>query len=265
MIIVVIAIIFLAFFGAPIFAVLASLAALGAESSRGDTSLWSAIASQLVRVYKLATSVEGELLSTIPLFTFMGYALAEAKTAERLVNVARAWLGWLPGGLAVVTVFICAFFTTITGASGVTIVAVGGLIMPSLLKDGYKERFSLGLVTGTGSIGLLFPPSLPLIIFGVVYVVAAQGLTGSGGGDTMTTVPFDMGKMLIAGILPGLVLCGLFATPAPDIAQALRGAKDEPGRWTAVILAQRGWVLTGSWQELFTLEVPKATRASRQS
>jgi C4-dicarboxylate transporter DctM subunit len=205
-----IAILVIAIFGAPIFAALAALAAVGAESVRGNQPFWEAVASQMVRVIKLATSAEGEILSTIPLFTFMGYVLADAKTADRLVTVARAWVGWIPGGLAIVTILVCAIFTTVTGASGVTIVAVGGLVMPSLIKDRYDQRFSLGLVTGTGSIGLLFPPSLPLIIFGIVYGISAQGLTQSTG-DTMTLVHFDLQEFLLAGIVPGLVLIGLFS------------------------------------------------------
>src|SRR5690606_29260238 len=111
--------------------------------------------------FEMSTGNEAATLATIPLFIFAGYVMAGAKTSDRMVRVSRVWLGWLPGGLAVVTVFACALFTTFTGASGVTIVALGGLLMPSLLKEKYPERFSLGLVTGTGSVGLLFPPALP--------------------------------------------------------------------------------------------------------
>lgn len=204
------AIIVFAFFGAPIFAILGSLAILGAWLSHPDMPLAHAFAGAVARVFHMATAAEGSTLATIPLFTFMGYVLAESRTAERLVAFAKAVVGWLPGGLAIVTIFVCALFTTVTGASGVTIVAVGGLVMPALLKDGYKERFSLGLVTGTGSIGLLFPPALPLIIYGIIYGAVAQAMA-SGSGDTIALVDFDLSRFLLAGIGPGLLLCGLFA------------------------------------------------------
>jgi tripartite ATP-independent transporter DctM subunit len=203
-------VILLAFFGAPIFAALGALAAMGAALAQVDKDLTQAFAGALVRVFHLATSEEGNTLATIPLFTFMGYVLAESKTAVRLVAFANAAVGWLPGGLAIVTILVCAMFTTVTGASGVTIVAVGGLVMPALLKEGYKDRFALGLVTGTGSIGLLFPPSLPLIIYGIIYGIVAQA-AASGGGDAMQLVDFDLGRFLLAGIVPGMVLLGAIA------------------------------------------------------
>lgn len=202
---IVIALILLAFFGAPIFAILGAIAVLGATLTQPDASISQAFAGALVRVFHMATSAEGTTLATIPLFTFMGYVLAESKTADRIVAFANAILGWVPGGLAIVTIGVCALFTTVTGASGVTIVAVGGLVMPALLKQGYKRRFSLGLVTGTGSIGLLFPPSLPLIIFGIIYGITAQA-AASGGGDTLQLVDFDVSKFLLAGIPAGVLL-----------------------------------------------------------
>src|SRR4029450_6173109 len=128
---------------------LAALAIWGASQLQPDSPIAHAFASELVRVFRLATSGESEALSTIPLFTFMGYVLAESQAATRLVRFSKAWVGWFPGGLAIVTILVCALFTTVTGASGVTIIAVGGLVMPALLKDGYDERFSLGLITGS--------------------------------------------------------------------------------------------------------------------
>src|SRR5215467_1907989 len=189
------ALIVLAFFGAPIFAVLGALAILGAALSHADVPLTQAFAGALVRVFHLATSAEGSTLATIPLFTFMGYVLAESKTADRLVAFAKAAVGWLPGGLAIVTILVCALFTTVSGASGVTIVAVGGLVLPALLKEGYPKRFSLGLVTSTGSIGLLFPPALPLFIYGIIAGISLQA-QASGGGDSMQLVDFDLGRFL---------------------------------------------------------------------
>jgi len=108
------------------------------------------------------------ILVTIPLFTFVGYVLAESKTAERLVRASSALVGWLPGGLAIVCVLASAIFTLFTGGSGVTIIAIGGLLYPALRKEGYSEKFSLGVVTSGGSIGLLLPYSLPLMIYSLV-------------------------------------------------------------------------------------------------
>src|SRR5262249_40494453 len=176
------ALVVLALFGAPIFAILGGFAVLGAMLSRPDVSGAPAFSGAPVRGLHLAPSEEGWTLAPIPLFTFMGYVLAASRTADRLVAFARAAVGWVPGGLAIVTILVCALFTTVTGASGVTIVAVGGLVLPALLKEGYPKRFSLGLVTSTGSIGLLFPPALPLIIFGIIYGITAQA-TAAGGGE----------------------------------------------------------------------------------
>lgn len=134
-----------------------------------------------------AKFAENPTLMTIPLFTFAGYMLAEAKTPQRLVQVSRAWLGWMPGGLAMVAMGASAFFTTFTGGSGITIVAVGALLYPSLLSEKYPAKFSMGLVTTGGSLGLLFPPSVPLILYGII-----AGLV--------------IDKVLVAGILPGIVV-----------------------------------------------------------
>jgi tripartite ATP-independent transporter DctM subunit len=111
---------------------------------------------------------DSPILVTIPLFTFVGYLLAEARTPDRLVHAARSVLGWLPGGLAIVAVVASAVFTLLTGGSGVTIIAIGGLLYPALRKQQYSDRFSLGLVTTGGSVGLLLPYSLPLLIFALV-------------------------------------------------------------------------------------------------
>ena len=144
---------------------------------------WSAVAVDVFGV-KFA---ENPTLVTIPLFTFAGYTLAKAKTPERLVELSRAWLGWMPGGLAVVCLMASAFFTTFTGGSGITIVAVGGLLLPSLVREGYPRSFAMGLVTTSGSLGLLFPPSVPLILYGII-----GGLV--------------MDKLLVAGLIPGIVV-----------------------------------------------------------
>lgn len=168
----------LALFGAPLFAIFGAVAMLafaGAEISP------SVIMVDLNRIFTNPTLV------AIPLFTFAGYMLAESKAPTRLVNLARALFGSIPGGLGVVTLVTCALFTAFTGASGVTIIALGGLLYPILLKEQYPERFALGLVTTSGSLGLLFPPSLPLILYSVVAMISVD-------------------KLFAAGIVPGLIL-----------------------------------------------------------
>ncbi|GIS53946.1 hypothetical protein Ct9H90mP29_09880 [bacterium] len=153
------------FYGAPIFVGLGGLAVLMFWS---EYTPISAIPAEAYRI------VVSPTLPTIPLFTLAGYLLAESKASERLVKVFRELFGWIPGGTPVIIVFLCGFFTALTGGSGVTILALGGLLLPMLLKDGYSRTFSLGLITVSGSIGLLFPPSLPLIIYGVTAGVSVK-------------------------------------------------------------------------------------------
>src|SRR5438445_2892010 len=153
--------------GSPLFTIMVGAAVLGAASlPRAFDSEFDGMAASMLNV-GLGDPVE--VMSTIPLFIYAGYLLAEAGTADRLVRFANALLGWVPGGLAIVTIGTCALFTVFTGASGVTIIALGGVLMPALVRNGYPERFSMGLIAGTGSVGLLFPPALPLFIYGPVY------------------------------------------------------------------------------------------------
>ena len=182
----------LALLGTPLFAIMGGASEL-AWLSHADPE------QQLLR--RLAPEVFGSrfagspILTTVPLFTFVGYLMAESKTPERLVRAATAWLGWLPGGLAIVCVVASAIFTLFTGGSGVTIIAVGGLLLPALRQKGYSEKFSLGLVTTGGSLGLLLPFALPLLIYAMV--------TG-----------LDLQLVNKAVILPGvlvLVLFGIYA------------------------------------------------------
>ncbi len=195
--------------GAPIFAVMLMAGAYGAtQTARGG--FMEDFGSQMGEILKIGTGEPALILSTIPLFIFMGFVMAEAKTADRLVRAARAGLGWMPGGLAVVTIFACALFTTFTGASGVTIVALGGLVMPSLLKEKYPEKFSLGLVAGTGSVGLLFPPALPLFVYGTVYGLAAQTQSDTGGAE-MKLIEFSTDRFIFAGVVPGLILLAIMS------------------------------------------------------
>jgi C4-dicarboxylate transporter DctM subunit len=171
-------IIFLAICGTPLYAVMSILALVSFHFAEIDT------VAVLVEAYRLSDT---PTLLTIPLFTFAGYLMAESKSPIRLLKLSHAAIGWLPGGVAIVSLVICAFFTAFTGASGVTIIALGGLLFPILKKEGFSERFSYGLITTSGSLGLLFPPSLPIILYGLVATV-------------------DIDKLFLAGIAPGILL-----------------------------------------------------------
>ena len=179
-----------ALLGAPLYAVLAAGAMLGFHSE--DINL----AVMAIEIYRLA---ETPVLLAIPLFTFAGYILGESQAPYRLVNLTNTLMGWLPGGLAIVALITCALFTAFTGASGVTIVALGALLYPALKVAGYSERFNLGLITTSGSLGLLFAPSLPLILYGIV--VQQLALTQNVGID----------DLFLAGILPGTLMVILLA------------------------------------------------------
>jgi len=176
--------------GAPLFAVIAASTLLAFARTDVDLTV------VMIEIYRLA---EMPVLLAIPLFTFAGYLLAESRAPQRLVRITNALLGWLPGGLAAVVLVVCALFTAFTGASGITIVALGALLYPALIQAGYPERFSLGLITTSGSIGLLFAPSLPLILYGVV---AQQLNIGQ---------PVSISDLFIAGILPGVLIIALLA------------------------------------------------------
>ena len=178
MILLSIGLILMAIFGAPLFTVIAASAMLGYQGEGIDLM---AIA---IEVLGIATM---PMLSAIPLFTFAGYLLSESNAPQRLVRLTDALLGWMPGGLALVALAACAFFTAFTGASGVTIIALGAILYPALKQDGYPDNFNLGLVTTSGSLGLLFAPSLPLILYGVVAEVSIDNL-------------------FRAGVLPGLLI-----------------------------------------------------------
>lgn len=168
----------LAVFGAPLFAVIAASAMLGFHGQ--DTDL-------MIMALEVQSIGSMPFLAAIPLFTFAGYLLSESNAPQRLVRLTGAILGWMPGGLALVCLVACAFFTAFTGASGVTIIALGAILYPALKQDGYSDKFNLGLVTSAGSLGLLFAPSLPLILYGVIAEVSIDNL-------------------FLAGILPGLLM-----------------------------------------------------------
>ena len=184
----------LALLGTPIYALMGGLAlwlfhAAGIEPS-----------AVIIALNRLADMPS---LIAVPLFTFAGYMLAESKAPQRLVALAEAGLGWMPGGVAIGGLIACAMFTAFTGASGVTIIALGGLIYPLLRKQNYPEGFSLGLVTTTGSLGLLFPPSLPIILYALVGKVSVD-------------------KLFAASAIPGLILILLLAVYSVIVAKRHR-------------------------------------------
>ncbi len=162
-----------------------------------------------IDIYQLSNSV---VLMALPLFTFAGFLLSESKTADRMLRLSQAAFGWMPGGMAFVALIACAFFTALTGGSGVTIVALGALLLPALVKGNYPEKFSLGLVTSSGSLGLLLVPSVPLLIYGIIAQQMSQQLE-------MPTV--EIVDLYLAGLLPALLMIVLlygycvWATRAP--------------------------------------------------
>ena len=178
MIPVIVGLVLLALLGAPLFVVLGAGSLLAAHSA----DLVPAVL--IIEISRLAASPN---LTAIPLFTFAGVVLAAGGAAQRLVRLFNGLLGWLPGGIAAVALVACAFFTSFSGASGVTILALGGLLLPMLQRAGYPERFSLGLLTSSGSLGLLFPPSLAILLYGIVAGV-------------------NIDELFLAGLVPGLLL-----------------------------------------------------------
>jgi len=169
--------------GAPLFAVIGASAMIGFHREGVDLSVVA------IEFFGLS---ETPVLVAIPLFTFAGFLLSAGRAPSRLVALSRALLGWLPGGLAVICLTVCALFTAFTGASGITIIALGALLMPALVEAGYDERFNLGLITASGSLGLLFAPSLPLILYGIVAEVSIDDL-------------------FLAGVLPGVLMIALLS------------------------------------------------------
>jgi C4-dicarboxylate transporter DctM subunit len=137
-----------------------------------------------------------EVLLAIPFFVASGAIMSKGSIAERLVNLARALLGWIPGGLAVATVVSCTIFAAISGSSPVTVIAIGSMMYPRLVRAGYDKRFSLGLLSSAGSLGILIPPSIPMLVYAIVASSAE---------------PIDSGELFMAGVVPGLMLGGLMA------------------------------------------------------
>ncbi|HIJ91295.1 MAG: TRAP transporter large permease subunit [Desulfobulbaceae bacterium] len=187
----------LAVLGSPLFVVMAALALLAFHGAGVDPS---------VVVIEMSRLADTPLLLSLPLFILAGTVLSESKAPVRLLDLSNVLLGWMPGGLAVITLVVCSVFTAFTGASGVTIFALGGLLFPVMLKDRYPEKFSLGLITTSGSLGLLFPPSLPLILYGVIAETRIDHL-------------------FLAGILPGLLMLALLGAYSIRKGAATRGPR----------------------------------------
>jgi len=216
MILIGLVLVLLALLGAPLFVVIGASALWGFYQAEID------LAVVPIEIYRLA---EMPVLLAIPLFTFAGYLLSESNSPQRLVRLTQALLGWMPGGLAIVALIACALFTAFTGASGVTIVALGALLFPALMQAGYKENFNLGLITTSGSLGVLFAPSLPLILYGVV----AQQL---GIGE-----PLTIDELFLAGLLPGLLMISMLGAWA--IWQGRGAQRIERSNWAEIKAAVR--------------------------
>jgi|WetSurMetagenome_2_1015567.scaffolds.fasta_scaffold00476_6 C4-dicarboxylate transporter, DctM subunit len=220
-------------FGTPIFVALGGLAQLYLLGQGGE------LAAAPNEAYTMLT---GPIMPTIPLFSLAGYLLSESKAGERLVRLFRALFGWMPGGLTLMAILVSAFFTTFTGASGVTVIALGGLLSFILVKSGYKKGFSEGFVTACGSLGLLFPPSLAVILYGVVSHV-------------------NIRHLFVAGLLPGFFVVAVMA-----ILGAINSRKNKvpraafDAREAAVALKESAWevllpafILVGFFKGFFTL------------
>ena len=205
----------LAALGAPLFALIAAIALLG-FSAAGQSG--TAVA---IEFYRLA---DMPALIAIPLFTLAGYLLAESQAPRRLVRLTNALFGWLPGGLAIVSICACTLFTAFTGATGVTLVALGAVLYPALRHAQYPERFSLGLLTCSGSLGLLLVPSMPLILYGVV----AQ--------QFHTTPPVAIDALFKAGLLPCLLMIVVLSLYSAWMARGLPRPERTSRRevWAAV-------------------------------
>ncbi len=180
---IVILFIFLLLIGVPVFVVIAGLTLYLFFTSQID------ISAIIIEMHRMATT---PVLVAIPLFTFAGYLLSESGAPRRLIRFSNAILGWMPGGLSVIALLTCAVFTALTGATGLTIIALGGILLPAMTRGRYTEIFSLGLLTTSGTLGLLFPPSLPLIVYAIVANVRID-------------------QLFIAGVLPGILLVVLLS------------------------------------------------------
>ena len=261
---IVLVLIVLALVGMPLFAVIAIGAMAGFYRAELDLTL---VAMEFQRIGDLP------VLVALPLFTFAGVLVANSKTPGRLVDLTRATLGWLPGGLAILGLILFALMTAFTGASGITVVALGSLMLPALISAGYPRRFALGLVTTGSSLGVLFAPSLPLILYAVV---AQQVAPGQG---------ISVDDLFLAGIFPGLLMIVLLAayamwnrrdmapeqTEPPPLLNSLRSMAWElplpfvvlGGIYSGWLLVVEAAVVTAAWVLISLVLVRREIRVSR--
>ncbi len=226
-------IVLLAFLGTPLFAVIGLAGLISFHTAEIDS------AAIFIELYRIAGS---PTLIAIPLFTFAGFILANGKTPERLARLSQAILGGIPGGVSLVVLVACAFFTAFTGASGVTIIALGGLLYPLMLKEMYSKDFSLGLMTSSGSLGLLFPPSLPLILYALIAQVSIDHL-------------------FLAGIIPGLLMIFLLALYSISQSRTFKiNLHSFDGKDALSAIREAGWeiplpfiILIGIYSGIFTV------------
>jgi C4-dicarboxylate transporter DctM subunit len=203
----------LMFIGTPIFVIISGLTVFLFFDSQID------ITAIIIEMHRMATT---PVLVAIPLFTFAGYMLSESGAPKRLIRLSNAVLGWMPGGLAVIALICCAVFTALTGATGLTIIALGGILLPAMIRSRYPELFSLGLLTTSGTLGLLFPPSLPLIIYAIVAQIRID-------------------QLFVAGILPGILLVvmlsvfSIWTAGRAKVPQTIFNAKELTGALKEVI------------------------------
>jgi tripartite ATP-independent transporter DctM subunit len=217
--------------GTPLYAGMGGMAMLLFYGSPIPVST-SAVPAETFRI------VADPTLASLPLFTLAGYLLAEGGSSKRLVHLFQTWFGWLPGGVAAATVLVCAFFTTFTGASGVTILALGGLLLPALLNAGYSQRFSIGLIAAAGSIGLLFPPSLPVILYGV-------------------TAHVPIPDLFIGGLIPGTFLVLSLVGMAVVVSlRSPRPAADAPAPLGDRVRGRALDMVRAAWASKFELVLP---------
>lgn len=223
-------IILLALLGVPLFAIIGLSALASFYNAEIDS------AAIFIELYRVASN---PTLIAIPLFTFSGFILANGRTPKRLARISQTILRGTPGGIPIAILMACAFFTALTGASGVTIIALGGLLYPLLLREKYGENFSLGMITSSGSLGLLFPPSLPLILYGLVAQVSID-------------------KLFIAGIVPGLIM--ILIVSAFAITRSTRSKENFNWPEAKSALVDASWelplpfiVLTGIYGGFFTV------------
>lgn len=214
--------IFIATLGVPLFVVLGAGSLLAAHVADLDPAVL------LVEMLRLTASPN---LMAIPLFTLAGVTLSRGGAPERLVRLFNAGFGWMPGGLAIVALIACAFFTAFSGASGVTILALGGLLYPMLLREKYSKRFSLGLLTSSGSIGLLFPPSLAVLLYGIIAGVSIE-------------------QLFTAGMVPGTLLLCMLALYTMATARRI-GIPHHPFSLSSLVSAARG----GLWDILLPIGI----------